>query len=338
MRIAVGKAGAIGPLVPDEAEPEVVVRGIVRERDGHCLVSLFLVNAQVSDGGRSVHGWLCQAHLEVSAADDSPVFVRRQIDAIEPGARGRPSRARRPRDAVPGERRARGRARRRRAGHRSRGCARTAGRGCRPRSCRQRRCRCTEAPGPADFDDARIRAPFTASLCGAGHADAERSDATQSFRALLSPLADAYEAWIAAQERRIADPDARLDGFEGTARDHLAVAREGRARVSGPGIASLGEPDVAEAFRFANHAMWQQRVHTIAGDLRRRNEALKLHEALATADVARNRSWRPFQLAFVLLNLPALADPKHPERSARVGSWTCCSSRPVAARRRPTSG
>ena len=28
-----------------------------------------------------------------------------------------------------------------------------------------------------------------------------------------------------------------------------------------------------------------------------------------------NRSWRPFQLAFVLLNLPALAEPTHPERS-----------------------
>jgi len=36
VRIAVGKAGAIGPLVPDEAEPEVLVRGIVRERAGHC--------------------------------------------------------------------------------------------------------------------------------------------------------------------------------------------------------------------------------------------------------------------------------------------------------------
>src|SRR3954454_2333414 len=65
--------------------------------------------------------------------------------------------------------------------------------------------------------------------------------------------------------------------------------------------------------------MWQQRVHTIAGDLRRRDEALKLHDAIATADIRRNRSWRPFQLAFVLLNLPALADPKHPERSPDGG-------------------
>ncbi len=32
-------------------------------------------------------------------------------------------------------------------------------------------------------------------------------------------------------------------------------------------------------------------------------------------DTPANRSWRPFQLAFILLNLPALADPHHPERS-----------------------
>ena len=37
---------------------------------------------------------------------------------------------------------------------------------------------------------------------------------------------------------------------------------------------------------------------------------------LRQKDVPENRSWRPFQLAFVLLNLPALADPDHPERAA----------------------
>ncbi len=32
-----------------------------------------------------------------------------------------------------------------------------------------------------------------------------------------------------------------------------------------------------------------------------------------------NRSWRPFQLAFVLLALPAVADPTHPERVGDQG-------------------
>lgn len=316
VRVAVGEAGAIGPLVPDEAEPEVVVRGIVRERDGHCLVSLFLVNGQVSDGGRSVQRWLCQAHLDVKVADGSPVFVRRQIDAVSLApavdrvelaglemqyranvelavghgvgvqvteAEGAPGRGTRLQTAVmPAE-----------------------------------EVPLTEAPGPDDFADASIREPFTAALTALDmQALSEASDA--DLPGLLSPLADAYEAWIAGQEQRIADPGARLSGFEGTAGDHLRVARDVAGRIR-EGIALLVEPGVAEAFRFANHAMWQQRVHTIAGELRRRDEALKLHGAIATADIVRNRSWRPFQLAFVLLNLPALADPEHPDRSAEGG-------------------
>ncbi len=31
-------------------------------------------------------------------------------------------------------------------------------------------------------------------------------------------------------------------------------------------------------------------------------------------DLPKNRSWRPFQLAFLLLSIPSLADPMHPDR------------------------
>ena len=48
--------------------------------------------------------------------------------------------------------------------------------------------------------------------------------------ALLSPLADAYAAWIDAQERRIDDPAARLAGHEAKAREHIA-AGAGHARA-----------------------------------------------------------------------------------------------------------
>ena len=69
------------------------------------------------------------------------------------------------------------------------------------------------------------------------------------------------------------------------------------------------------AFRFANQAMYLQRVHTLAAEARTRDDTLSLDEALTSVDEPKNHSWRPFQLAFVLLNLPALADPTHPDRA-----------------------
>ena len=69
------------------------------------------------------------------------------------------------------------------------------------------------------------------------------------------------------------------------------------------------------AFRFANQAMYLQRVHTLAAEARTRDDTLTLDDALTSVDEPKNHSWRPFQLAFVLLNLPALADPTHPDRA-----------------------
>lgn len=312
--IAIGGRGTLGPHAPDPEEPEVVVRGIIREREGHRMVSLFLVNRQGSDGGRAVPRWLCQAELTVEAPDGGPVFTRRPIDpvALAPEvdkqelaglemlhrssvelavghgvgvdatyAPGRPDRGIRlqttvmPAEEVP----------------------------------------LSEAPVRADFEDhPAIRDAFTAAQLAL---DMQRLSETPDAElpGLLTPLVDAYEAWIDAQHQRIGVPEARLEGHEQVALDHLAEARKTAARIRA-GIDALAEPDVAEAFRFANHAMWQQRVHTIAADLRRRDDRLKLHEAVAQADAPKNRSWRPFQLAFVLLNVPAVADPTHDERSA----------------------
>ncbi|HZV49573.1 MAG TPA: DISARM system helicase DrmA [Candidatus Dormibacteraeota bacterium] len=136
------------------------------------------------------------------------------------------------------------------------------------------------------------------------------------LRAALLPLAAGYEAWLDRQEARIeAEPD--LAPHRQAAREAIAEARRAAERIRA-GIELLcAEPagEALEAFRFANQAMALQRLHTEAGRLMAAERGLDFEAAVARVDLPANRSWRPFQLAFILLNLPALTDPLHPERS-----------------------
>jgi hypothetical protein len=134
----------------------------------------------------------------------------------------------------------------------------------------------------------------------------------------LRPLADGYRAWLA--ERR-----AEVNGLPEPLRPaaHRALYRAGGiADRIGAGIDRLtGDLEALEAFRFANRAMALQRRHTTLAGLRESEgldyEAAQEQVAAMGTAVA---SWRPFQLAFVLLNLPALSDPAHPQRRAEGGS------------------
>ena len=103
-----------------------------------------------------------------------------------------------------------------------------------------------------------------------------------------------YRAWIESRESEIQV----LDGERrSTAETLLAAAGFAAGRIE-RGIATLaGDPDALDAFRMANRA--------VAKALRRR-----LPEVNEPA-------WRPFQLAFLLINLPGLADPAAPDREHR---------------------
>ncbi|MFG1873910.1 DISARM system helicase DrmA [Sphaerisporangium sp. NPDC049003] len=130
----------------------------------------------------------------------------------------------------------------------------------------------------------------------------------------LMPLATGYAAWLDVQEERIPSlPEPLREAAS------LAVfkAREAARRIEA-GVALLsGEEHARAAFRFANRAMALQRRRTAVAKLRDES-GLSYEEAMAQVDEqgAKAASWRPFQLAFVLLNLPSLTDPGHPERAA----------------------
>src|SRR6266849_667865 len=127
----------------------------------------------------------------------------------------------------------------------------------------------------------------------------------------LQPLATAYEAWIDGQALRISDPASGLESYQDAAQDALKQCRQTLERIR-QGISMLANnPGAARAFAFMNRAMWQQRIHTLYAEEKRRSNPTSLLDL----DQPGNRSWRPFQLAFILLNLPALTDLHHPDRS-----------------------
>lgn len=138
------------------------------------------------------------------------------------------------------------------------------------------------------------------------------------LQAGLQPLVDGYNAWLDERE-------AEIPGLPGPLRAAASKAvheaRRAANRIAA-GVLLLsdeGSPGHAEAlraFRFANEAMALQRRHTAI--IPKREEGLSFEDALKSVGEqgAKAASWRPFQLAFVLLNLPSLTDPAHPERTA----------------------
>jgi hypothetical protein len=137
--------------------------------------------------------------------------------------------------------------------------------------------------------------------------------APEHLAGMLQPLVTHYRDWISTEVERIGAPDSRLAGYEETAEDALRACRTALGRIA-EGIRVLEDDLIARrAFQFANRAMALQRVHSIHAQQVRR-KARSANQPLDDLDIPKNRSWRPFQLAFVLLNLPALTDLKHVDR------------------------
>jgi hypothetical protein len=107
----------------------------------------------------------------------------------------------------------------------------------------------------------------------------------------LRPLVRQYRTWIETRPSTIA----MLQGCRrDTAKELVRFASVAADRIE-RGIAVLAQdPDALDAFRMANRA--------VARALRKRLGI-------------QNPRWRAFQLAFVLLNLPGLADPSDPHRA-----------------------
>ena len=299
--------GELGPQQLNSEYPQVLLRGRARRHEGNWLVSLFLVNAQPRPSTSPDSAWLFQVRLALTGPDGGPVFLPRP-DTTSGGDQA-------------------DKAEQRRLAMAYRACPEFAvGHGT------------GVHVTPTDGDPMRAveiataavpsyEIPFTDAPRPGSDADLPwLDDLVLDMKRLaeldlpdlmtaLTPLTAGYGAWIDQQEARIADPASHLTGYTQDAADALAAARRAAERIEA-GIDVLRENEAAlAAFRFANQAMYLQRVHTLAAEARTRDDTLSLDDALTSVDEPRNHSWRPFQLAFVLLNLPALADPTHPDRT-----------------------
>ncbi len=116
------------------------------------------------------------------------------------------------------------------------------------------------------------------------------------IRQALTPMMDAYSAWVDSQQNLI--PSLPLNQ-QTTASSHIGSCRGIIARIRESIDMLASDSDVRLAFCFANKAMAVQ--------------SRWAH--------GRVFEWRPFQLAFILLNIPAIVNPAHRDRNTCDLLW-----------------
>lgn len=298
----------VAPIVMDRACPDVVVQGTVGDPlpNGDRLVTIFLVNNQAKPDENQDQAWAFQPELVVRDPEGRAIF-RRRLSLSDIGSDE--------------EREALEMIYRRRVefavGH---GVSVQATPSVddpelavdvRTRVLPRYEVSVTETPGIAPEDRLVMnRLVADGSLDMLRLAEMERDGLVSTLRALTED----YAAWIG--ERR-ATIGVEVKGFDSSAPAALDRCESILERLR-EGIAVLESNDAAlDAFRFANRSMASQRVHSVYSLRVRRGETLDL----ASVDIPENRSWRPFQLAFILLSVPALANPAHRDRTEPVEAY-----------------
>jgi hypothetical protein len=129
--------------------------------------------------------------------------------------------------------------------------------------------------------------------------------ASEDFAALRD-LHATYVQWIRLQEAQI--PILR-DNLRATANRHVRDADEAARRIQAGIDLVCSDDTAAHAFRLMNRAMSAQRA---------RQEMIR---SGTDAPGATEQVWHPFQIAFVLLNLPGLTSPDSPDRELADLLW-----------------
>lgn len=297
----------IEPTTVDALCPDVVIKGRVRKREHSFVVTLFLVNNQELSRPRDA-SFVFQPELRVSAPDGGAVFVRRaparSTEAVAPAIRleedGLELLYRRHVEFA--------------VGHgvsvHAEAIDEAPDRAIRLET---RTVPCYQVPKstPPTKGDAALHPAF--GLLDGLVLDMKELAACSGaeVQQKLAPLTLAYRAWIDAEAARAKDDAAALGTLGDAAQAALDSAHQNLQRIE-EGLDLLAtDPKAAQAFAFMNEAMWLQRTHSILSERVRRGESPDFADHV---DVPSNRTWYPFQIAFILLNLPGLTRLDHPDR------------------------
>lgn len=137
------------------------------------------------------------------------------------------------------------------------------------------------------------------------------------LRAGLQPIVSDYAVWLDGEEQRAKKlpPHLRTVALEA-----VADAREVHQQLA-EGLFHLLTDDTAlQCFQFMNEVMAEQRIHSQVAERRAKKEYRDESIEEARAAVLKSKgalahSWRTFQLAFILMQLPMLTDPTAERRS-----------------------
>ncbi|HEV2578800.1 MAG TPA: DISARM system helicase DrmA [Acidobacteriaceae bacterium] len=117
-------------------------------------------------------------------------------------------------------------------------------------------------------------------------------------RAKLMPLVAHYREWIESQRAKAPASPRKRAATAKSLLDNGSVAADRIER----GISLLADPECLKAFRLANQSM---------GTAARRRFGPMQNKPIESVKAP---SWRPFQLAFLLMNLPGIAEPEGNDR------------------------
>ena len=140
----------------------------------------------------------------------------------------------------------------------------------------------------------------------------------------LKTLCNKYHEWIGDLRKKAIN---LTDPYKSTAERHIQNCEECLARMV-EGVELLRDPQIQKAFCYMNKAMLLQQLHYNLplqkwvddgnGYIKLDNPVEKLpdinDQRTWYGDKSRYGKWRPFQLAFILINLKSISDPACPER------------------------